>query len=235
MDPDESGQSRLVPAVFGLKRAEEDPPFVAALAAELVDHYGRQGLMELYGRFCHGTGYFDGLMRRVVWLGLTHRCGHALTIEPGVLFKHPETFSLGEGVFIGSQSLIQGRFDGHCRIGNQVWIGPGSYFDARELDIGDHVGWGPGARVLGSTHSGRPIDIPIIMTDLRIDKVKVCDWADIGTNATLLPGVTVGRGAIVGAGAIVTKDVAPFAVVAGVPARFLHWREGYTPERADHG
>jgi len=49
----------------------------------------------------------------------------------------------------------------------------------------------------------------------------------------VLPGVTIGRGSIVGAGAVVTEDVAPFAVVAGVPARFLHWREGFTP--ADGG
>jgi acetyltransferase-like isoleucine patch superfamily enzyme len=65
-----------------------------------------------------------------------------------------------------------------------------------------------------------------VQTDLEIKPVRICAWADIGTNATILPGVTVGRGAIVGAGAVVTHDVAPFAVVAGVPARFLKWREG---------
>ena len=53
--------------------------------------------------------------------------------------------------------------------------------------------------------------------------------ADIGVNAIVLPGVTIGRGAIVGAGAVVTRDVPPFAIVAGVPARFLAWREGYAP------
>jgi acetyltransferase-like isoleucine patch superfamily enzyme len=54
--------------------------------------------------------------------------------------------------------------------------------------------------------------------------VRVDAWADIGTRAVLLPGVTVGRGAIVGAGAVVTKDVAPYAIVAGVPAQFVRWR-----------
>jgi acetyltransferase-like isoleucine patch superfamily enzyme len=57
--------------------------------------------------------------------------------------------------------------------------------------------------------------------------VRVEEWADIGTGAILLPGVTVGKGSIVGAGAVVTRDVAPFAVVAGVPARFIRWRDGH--------
>jgi acetyltransferase-like isoleucine patch superfamily enzyme len=102
--------------------------------------------------------------------------------------------------------------------------------DARDLVLGDYVGWGPGAKVLGSAHTGLPADVPIIATDLEIRPVRIEAWADIGTNATILPGVTVGRGAIVGAGAVVTNDVAPFAIVAGVPARFLRWRDGAPPE-----
>src|SRR5437764_67811 len=62
-----------------------------------------------------------------------------------------------------------------------------------------------------------------------IEQVRVNAWADIGTGAILLPGVTVGRGSIVGAGAVVTEDVPEFAVVAGVPARFVRWREGQPP------
>jgi acetyltransferase-like isoleucine patch superfamily enzyme len=92
------------------------------------------------------------------------------------------------------------------------------------------VGWGPGAKALGSAHTGLPIDQPIIETDLEIRPVRVGAWADIGTAAILLPGVTVGKGSIVGAGAVVTRDVPPFAIVAGVPARFLRWRDGYQPE-----
>jgi acetyltransferase-like isoleucine patch superfamily enzyme len=75
------------------------------------------------------------------------------------------------------------------------------------------------------------VDRPIIETDLEIKPVHVQAWADIGTGAILLPGVTVGKGSIVGAGAVVTKNVAPFAIVTGVPARFLRWREGYKPDK----
>ena len=68
-------------------------------------------------------------------------------------------------------------------IGDHVWIGPQSYFDARDLVIEDYVGWGPGAKVLGSTHTGVPVDVPIIQTDLEIKPVRIEAWADIGVNA----------------------------------------------------
>ena len=50
-----------------------------------------------------------------------------------------------------------------------------------------------------------PVDVPIIQTDLEIKPVRIGAWADIGTNAVILPGVTIGKGAIVGAGAVVTQ------------------------------
>jgi serine acetyltransferase len=61
--------------------------------------------------------------------------------------------------------------------------------------------------VLGSEHTGVPEDVPIVQTDLVIEPVRIGPWADIGVNAVVLPGITVGKGAIVGAGAVVTHDV----------------------------
>jgi acetyltransferase-like isoleucine patch superfamily enzyme len=218
---------RLVKAVHGVRSVEPDPAFEAGLAEHLRAVYGRDGLVDLYARFAVGDGALDVLMRRSIWRAVARRFGNGVSVGSGVGFKHLETFEIGDGVFIGAQTYIQGRFDGTCVIGNNVWIGPQSYFDARDLVIGDHVGWGPGAKVLGSSHTGVPLDRPIIQTDLEIKPVRIGAWADVGTNAVILPGVTIGQGSIVGAGAVVNSDVPAFAVVAGVPARFLRWREGY--------
>jgi acetyltransferase-like isoleucine patch superfamily enzyme len=215
---------RTVKAVHGRSNLAADPSFIVEMAEELAGHYSRDGLLELYSRFSQGCGMLDGAMRRVLWRALTKSCGAGLQVEPGVGFKHPETFEIGRSVFIGSQAFLQGRFDGRCKIGDHVWIGPQSFFDARALVLEDYVGWGPGARVLGSAHTGFPTDVPVIETDLVIKPVRVCRWADIGTGAILLPGVTVGEGAIVGAGAVVTSNVPAFSKVAGVPAKVIGWR-----------
>ena len=218
--------SRTSLAVHGKQQVQPDACFEIGLSKELASQYAPAELVEHYGKFVNSDGYLDQMMRRAIWRAVARSFGNGVRIGVGVGFKHLETFEIGDGVFIGAQSYIQGRFDGKTVIGDGVWIGPQAYFDARDLILEDHVGWGPGAKVLGSVHTGFPIDRPIIETDLETRPVRVKAWADVGTGATLLPGVTVGAGSIVGAGAVVTRDVPPYAVVAGVPAKFVRWREG---------
>jgi acetyltransferase-like isoleucine patch superfamily enzyme len=167
---------------------------------------------------------FSTLLRRVIFRAICKHVGHDIQVAPDVVLKHPETMEFGDSCFIGAQTMIQGRFDGTCRLGNHVWIGPHSYFDARNLVMEDYVGWGPGAKVLGSIHTGEPVDQPLIKTSLIIKPVVIGYGADIGTNATILPGVRVGKLAIIGAGAVVTQDVPDYGIAAGVPARVLRLR-----------
>jgi acetyltransferase-like isoleucine patch superfamily enzyme len=222
--PESAPESRTVPAVFGSKKVVPDPAWEWDFAAHLKQTYSALELLALFSRYRDEEGPFESQLRRVIFRAMCRTAGHALQIGPGVVVKHPETIELGDAVFIGAQSMIQGRFDGTCRIGNHVWIGPQSYFDARNLILDDYVGWGPGAKVLGSSHTGDPIDVPIIATELSIKPVVIGYGADIGTNATILPGVHIGAHSMIGAGAVVNVDVPEYAVAAGVPARVIRHR-----------
>ena len=131
-------------------------------------------MQELFATYRSGEDNLSVLMRRVLMRAICRASGEGLQVGPDVVLKHPETMEFGDCVFIGAQAMIQGRFDGTCRIGNHVWIGPQAYFDARNLVLEDYVGWGPGAKVLGSSHTGQPSDVPIIKTSLIIKPVR--DW-----------------------------------------------------------
>jgi acetyltransferase-like isoleucine patch superfamily enzyme len=216
--------ARQVLATFGRREMDEGTAWERDLVAFLRSSYRKEELLDLFARFRTGEGALDSLMRRAVLRAVCRSAGSDLQVGPDVVLKHPETMEFGDCVFIGAQAMIQGRFDGTCKIGNHVWIGPQAYFDARDLVLEDYVGWGPGAKVLGSAHTGLPIDEPIIKTDLVIKPVVVRVGADIGMNASILPGVHVGAHSIVGAGAVVTQDVPDYVIVAGVPARVVRDR-----------
>lgn len=223
-NPSLANTIRRVPAVFGRKSAQPDPQCEIDLAAQLKREYTREQLQVLFSRFRSGEDPLDALLRRVILRALLKRVGSNLEVGPGVVIQHPETMEFGDLVRLGAQAIVLGRFDGTCRIGSHVWIGPQAYLDARNLVMEDYVGWGPGARILGSVHVGEPVDVPIITTDLLIKPVVIGRGADIGVNVVVLPGVRVGANSIVGAGAVVTRDIPDGCIAAGVPARVLRMR-----------
>jgi len=221
-------QERVVKAVHGVQPVQPDAADELKESADLRATESKEQLLARYSAACYEDTTAGARARRVILRAICKSFGNGVKIGVGVLVLHPHTFEIGDAVFIGNQTFLQGRHDGRCVIGAHTWIGPQSYFDCRDMELGEYVGWGPGAKVLGSEHTGEPANVPIIQTDLVIKPVRVGNGADIGVNAVLLPGVTVGEGAIVGAGAVVTKDVAPYAVVAGVPAKFLRSRGDQT-------
>ncbi|MCC6849833.1 MAG: N-acetyltransferase [Deltaproteobacteria bacterium] len=190
-----------------------------------------KAIAELWSRFVDGASDFDARMRRALLRALAVRVGDGVRVEAGVGFVHAETFEVADGVFIGAHAHLQGRSGGTCRIGTRVWIGPQAYLDARDLVLEDDVAIGPGVRILGSAHAGPPLDPPVIDADVDAEPVRIERGADVGVNAVVMPGVTIGRGSVIGAAAVVTCDVPPLAIVAGVPARILRYR-GRTRARA---
>ena len=123
----------------------------------------------------------------------------------------------GSGVQMGC-SFLNGR---------KVFLGPrnvinfGCLFDGRRYAIhtGANVSIGPEAAILTLGHDPQSSDF-----DLRGGDVVIGDRVWIGYRALILPGLTVGEGAVVAAGAVVTKDVEPFGIVAGNPARVIGQR-----------
>jgi acetyltransferase-like isoleucine patch superfamily enzyme len=224
LDPATQLADCQVAATFGRRELRRDPEWESGFASFLGNSNSREEVLNMFARFRTGESAFDAMMRRVLMRSVCKAVGHDLQVGPNVVLKHPETMEFGDCVFIGAQAMIQGRFEGRCKIGSHVWIGPQAYFDARDLVLEDYVGWGPGAKVLGSVHTGLPLTEPVISTDLVVKPVTVGFGADIGMNACILPGLHIGAHSIVGAGAVVTHDVPEYAVVAGVPAQVIRDR-----------
>lgn len=142
-----------------------------------------------------------------------------------MLVFHPESIELGDNVYVGHQTILKGYHKNRMTIGSESWIGQQCFFhSAGGLHVGSRVGIGPGVRILTSAHdeAGRPT--PILFSPLRFAAVRVEDDADIGIGAIILPGVTIGRGAQIGAGAVVTRDIPPYAIAVGTPARVIRER-----------
>jgi acetyltransferase-like isoleucine patch superfamily enzyme len=165
----------------------------------------------------HGTGAFRPEELR----GLGPGC----VLEPGVLVFHPENVTLGRNVYVGHGTILKGYYKNELRIGDETWIGQQCFFHAGGgLTIGARVGIGPGVKIITSQHEEAGRAVPVLFSPVRFSPVAIEDDGDLGVGSVILPGVTIGRGAIVGAGAVVTTDVPPYAVVAGVPARVLRLR-----------
>ncbi|WHH58381.1 DapH/DapD/GlmU-related protein [Petroclostridium sp. X23] len=130
-------------------------------------------------------------------------------VAPGVNIEHGVFFGGGAGISIGTNSGL----GLNCRVQGPV-------------SIGDNVMMGPDVLIYTRNHRIDRTDIPMIKQgDTEPRPVMIGDDVWIGARAVILPGVTIGRGAVVAAGAIVTKSVAPYTIVGGNPARKIKSRK----------
>lgn len=107
------------------------------------------------------------------------------------------------------------------RIGEDSIIGYGAFLDGRErITIGNHVDIASEVMIYNSEHDINSEDF-----QAKLAPVEIGDYVFIGPRAIVLPGVKVGKGAVVAAGAVVTKDVPDFALVGGVPAQVIGERK----------
>ena len=167
----------------------------------------------------HGTGRIERDRFRSI--------GSNVVFEEGVLVFHPENIILGSNIYVGHQTILKGYYRNEMVIGDNTWIGQGCFFhSAGGLRVGRNVGVGPHVKIITSYHEEEGPEVPILFSRLATAEAVVEDDCDLGVGSTILPGVTVGRGSQIGAGAVVTRSVEPYSVAAGVPARLLRRRDG---------
>jgi len=150
------------------------------------------------GRF----GGWTRPLRRWITKALFRRAGGNINIEKGAYFGDGSQIEIGDNSGIGV----------NCRA-----CGP--------IKIGDNVMMGPEVIILTISHKYDRLDVPMLEQGHNSpEPVSIGDDVWIGTRAIILPGISIGKGAIIGAASIVTKDVPEYAVVCGNPAKVIKYR-----------
>lgn len=108
----------------------------------------------------------------------------------------------------------------HCNFAQCVFITGGG-----GVTIGDYVGLGPDVKIWSVNHRYEDPDKPWMLQGYDQHPVVIEDDVWLGANCFVMPGVTIGRGAILSAGTVLMKSVPPFAIVAGNPGRIIGWRK----------
>ena len=148
--------------------------------------------------------------------------GKNVRFEDDVRLLSPERVSIGDDVL-----LMYGVYVSPC--GAHITIGSNTHFAPYgvlygPLTIGSNVAVAAHVVFASVGHGYDRVDVPMVDQPTTSRQIVIEDDVWIGANAVIIGGVTVGTGAIVGAGAVVTKDVPPFSVVGGTPARVIRDR-----------
>lgn len=142
------------------------------------------------------------------------------------LSKRGLTF--GDRVTIGAYALIRpsnyygGEPGEGLKVGNNSNIGPFSYIGCSGfVEIGNNVMISPRVSIYSENHIYVSTEIPMKEQGVEREFVKIEDDCWIAANSIILAGVTIGRGSIIAAGSVVTKNIPSFSIVAGVPAKVI--------------
>jgi galactoside O-acetyltransferase len=153
------------------------------------------------------------------------------------LAKKGKNFNCAETVQINQPHLVT--------VGDDVSFYHGTYIEPcdREISIGSNTHFAPYCVLYGPlsvgdncavaahvvlacvAHSHADVNVPFVDQPTDRRQITVEDNVWIGANAVVTPGVTIGTGSIIGAGAVVTKDVEPYSVMGGVPAKLIRKRK----------
>jgi maltose O-acetyltransferase len=144
-----------------------------------------------------------GVMRGALCRPLFRSAGKGIHIKQGAYFGRGDRIDIGDHSDIGLRCLVY-----------------------NDVSIGRDVMMAPEVMILAANHVHDKIDVPMRVQGEYRRRVTIGDDVWLGARAIVLAGVSIGRGAVIAAGAVVTRDVPPYAVVGGNPARVLRYRDG---------
>lgn len=175
-------------------------PLTTAQASQKIANRFYNYLLDFEVALLWVLGYVPShVIRKLIFRAAGVKIGKQSTIHIGCRFYNPCNVSVGEGTIIGDHATLDGRAP--LKIGNHVDIASQVMIYNSEHDV--------------HSENMRPIEEP----------VEIGDYVFIGPRAIILPGVKIGQGAVVAAGAVVTKDIPERAIVGGVPAQEIGQRK----------
>lgn len=185
-----------------------------------LSHTWRQRLALRAGRYLatrHGHVFIDPTARvspdaRIHPRGGFIRIGAHSTIAPGVILQG--NVELGDDSSVQTGSILIGYGDRESRAGL--------------IKIGNCVRIAPFVQMIAGDHNFADITRPISKQGLTLAPITICDDVWVAGRVIVTAGVTVGSGTVLAAAAVVTKNVAPFSIMGGVPARLIRKRDHNT-------
>lgn len=165
------------------------------------------------------------LIRLICWKPLFESLG-SVRFATGVFLAGSRNMRLGAGCRIGRGCILTAQ-DGKLEMGERAALSPGVHVsaDGGEIRIGSCVAIGPGCVLRAANHRFDRLDVPIMDQGHRPGTISIDRDVWLGANCVVTPDVRIGEGAVIGAGAVVTHDIAPYAIAAGVPARVIGSRQ----------
>ncbi len=152
-------------------------------------------------------------------------------IPKGVCIHYPENIKVGKNFSLGEycQLFCQDPENGsRLEIGDDVALNSFVMLNAGcggTIDIGDNVVIGPMTVIRAANHRFNDPNVPIRAQGHRGGHIKIEDDVWLGAHVTVLPNVTIGRSSVIGAGSVVTKDIPPYSVAVGNPAKVIRSRK----------
>lgn len=168
---------------------------------------------------------FGTLIRMYAWRWLFKKCGSA-RFGTGISVIACRNISIADNVRIGRGCIVTAS-NGELELGSHVAISPLCHIaaDNGNIEIRSYTAIGPGTVLRSSNHCFVDKELPIMFQGHNTGRIIIEDDVWIGANCVVTPDVRIGKGAIVGAGAVVTHDVEPYSIVAGVPAKEIGKRQ----------